>query len=194
MLVMTAKVDKKKIALILAGILVLIIGLVVLLGGNDTQPTSASAAASATAIAGNEDRINFLKGFGWEVTTSPKESSQVRIPKDSSEVFERYNTLQKSQGYDLTPYAGQTVMRYVYQVNNYPGATEPVYATLLISKNQVIGGDITDTGAKGKIRGFQKPQEMPEATGDTKATEATEATEATNATEATEAPSTAPKT
>ena len=49
-------------------------------------------------------------------------------------------------------------MRYVYQVNNYPGATEPVYATVLISKNQVIGGDITDTAAKGVIRGFKMPK------------------------------------
>jgi hypothetical protein len=43
-------------------------------------------------------------------------------------------------------------MRYVYKVKNYPGATDPVYATLLIFKDQVIGGDITDTSAKGAIR------------------------------------------
>ena len=51
-------------------------------------------------------------------------------------------------------------MRYVYKINNYPGATEPVYATLLVYKNQIIGGDVTDTAAQGKIRGFK----MPEAT------------------------------
>ncbi len=160
MLVMTAKVDKKKIAIILAAILVLVIGLVVLLGGNDAEPAS----ATAISVSGNDDRVSFLNGFGWDVTTSPKESSQVRIPKESSEIFERYNTLQKSQGYDLTPYAGQTVMRYVYQVNNYPGATEPVYATLLISKNQVIGGDVTDTAAKGKIQGFKMPKASTQET------------------------------
>ena len=49
---------------------------------------------------------------------------------------------------------------YVYKINNYPGATEPVYATLLVYKNQIIGGDVTDTAAQGKIRGFK----MPEAT------------------------------
>jgi hypothetical protein len=48
-------------------------------------------------------------------------------------------------------------MRYVYRINNYPGATEPVYATLLVYKNQIIGGDITDTSAKGQIRGFRMP-------------------------------------
>ena len=92
------------------------------------------------------------------MTTSPVESSQVRIPEKTTEVYDRYNALQKSQGYDLTAYAGKTVMRYVYQINNYPGAAEPVYATLLVYKNQVIGGDVTDTAAKGQIRGFQMPQ------------------------------------
>ena len=49
-------------------------------------------------------------------------------------------------------------MRYVYKITNYPGATEPVYATLLIYKNQIIGGDVTDTSAKGVVRGFRMPQ------------------------------------
>ena len=91
------------------------------------------------------------------------EISQVRIPEGSSPVFERYNALQKSQGYDLSAYAGKTVMRYVYKINNYPGATEPVYATILVYKNQVIGGDITDTAAKGAIRGFKMPKDTAES-------------------------------
>ena len=169
MLVMTAKVDKKKIAIILAGIIVLVAGLILLLGGNDSAPAS----TTATSVSSNDDRVSFLNSFGWDVTTSPTESSQVRIPEESSEVFERYNSLQKSQGYDLSAYAGETVMRYVYKINNYPGATEPVYATLLISKNQVIGGDVTDTAAKGVIRGFKMPKST---TGATDATEETQAT------------------
>ena len=47
-------------------------------------------------------------------------------------------------------------MRYVYKIENYPGATEPVYATLLIWKNQIIGGDITDTAANGMIQPLKK--------------------------------------
>ena len=153
MLVMTAKVDKKKIAIILAAVVAVVTLLIMLLGGGSDQPVS----TGVTSVASNDDRVNFLSGFGWEVTHSPVESSQVRIPEQTSEVFDRYNSLQKSQGYDLSAFAGTTVMRYVYQVNNYPGATEPVYATLLISKNQVIGGDVTDTAAKGVIRGFKMP-------------------------------------
>ena len=140
MMIMTAKVDKKKLALAAAGIVVLIVGLVLLFGGGKNDAPTAPTVSTAVSVVGNDDRVHFLNGFGWDVTTSPTESSQVRIPEKASEVFDRYNELQKSQGYDLTRYAGQTVMRYVYKVNNYPGATEPVYATLLISKNQVIGG------------------------------------------------------
>ena len=154
MLVMTAKVHKKKLAIILVAIVVAVTGLVILLGGEkDAAPTSTTA-----AVASNDDRVKFLNSFGWEVTTSPTHSSQVRIPSEPSEVFSRYNDLQKDQGYDLSAYAGQTVMRYVYEVNNYPGATEPVYATVLIRRHEVIGGDITDTAAKGMIHGFQKPK------------------------------------
>ena len=153
MLVMTAKVDKKKIAIIIAGVIVAIAAIVMLWGGgDDTTPTV------STAVSNNDARVAFLKEFGWDVTTSPVESGQVRIPEKSSEVFDRYNALQKSQVYELSAYAGKTVMRYVYKINNYPGATEPVYATLLIYKNQIIGGDVTNTAAKGAIQGFKMPQ------------------------------------
>lgn len=152
MMVMTAKVDMKKVVIILAAIAVLIIGLIALLSGGD-ETAAATAAATVTT---NDDRVKFLTDLGWEVSTSPTESSQVRIPKETNDVFARYNALQKSQGYDLSSYAGKNVMRYVYKIENYPNTTEPVYATLLVYKNQVIGGDITDTAAHGKIQGLTK--------------------------------------
>ena len=153
MMVMTAKVDMKKVIAILAAVAALIIGLIALTGdGNDSAATSAGSTVST-----NDERVKYLTDLGWEVTTSPAETSQVRIPQEQSEVFDRYNALQKSQGYDLSAYAGKNVMRYVYKVENFPGATEPVYATLLIYKNQIIGGDITDTAAKGMIQSLKKP-------------------------------------
>lgn len=152
MMVLTAKVDMKKVIAILAAVAALIIGLILLLGdGNGSAATSASATVST-----NDERVKFLTDLGWEVTTSPAETSQVRIPQEQSEVFDRYNALQKSQGYDLSAYAGKNAMRYVYKVENYPGATEPVYATLLIYKNQIIGGDITNTAADGVIQPLKK--------------------------------------
>ncbi len=152
-MVMTAKVNLKKIVIGLVAAAAVIVALILLFtGGGSAEETSANA------VTNNDARVQFLKNFGWDVDSSPTESSQVKIPEESTEVYDRYNALQKSQGYDLLPYAGKTVMRYVYKIKNYPGATEPVYATLLVYKNQVIGGDVTNTAAKGAVQGFKMPE------------------------------------
>lgn len=154
MMVMTAKVDLKKILTIVGIIAGLLVVIVLLFGKDDAAETS------APMVSDNDARVQFLKDLGWDVSASPVESSQVKIPTGTTEIFERYNALQKSHGYDLNKYAGKNVMRFVYKVNNYPGATEPVYATLLVYKNQIIGGDVTDTAAKGHIRGLA-PNKAP---------------------------------
>ena len=148
MMIMTAKVNMKKVLIVLGAIAALLIGTIALFGGSDTTHTSAT-------VSDNDSRVNFLKSFGWEVTTTPVESGQVRIPTETTEVFDRYNQLQQAQGYDLMKYSGKKVMRYVYKVTNYPGATDPVFATVLVYKNQIIGGDITNTAAGGKIQSFK---------------------------------------
>ena len=152
MMFMTAKVDMKKLLLILAAIAAVIVMILALGGGSsdETQPPNAAT---------NDQRVAYIGSFGWEVANVPAESGQVRIPDEAGEVFTRYNTLQKSQGFDLSAYAGKNVMRYVYEVENFPSATAPVYATLLVYEDQVIGGDITDTSATGQIRGFRMPEE-----------------------------------
>ena len=148
-MVMTAKVNFKKIALLLGALALVVIALMALLGDR-AQPTGAAA------VSDNDARVKFLESFGWEVTATPVESGRVKIPAEQSEVFDRYAQLQKSQGYDLAPYARKTVMRYVYQITNYPNATEPVYATLLVHKNQIIGGDVTNTSPEGRVQGFSR--------------------------------------
>lgn len=158
-MMMTAKVNMKKLLIALAAIAALIIALVSFTtGGDETDP------AAVATMSDNDSRVQFLQSYGWQVTTSPKEASQVKIPTEQSPVYSRYNDLQKSQGYDLTEYAGKTVMRYVYEVNNYPGAEQPVYATLLVYKNKIIGADITNTAAKGAVQGLKKPEETTPST------------------------------
>lgn len=156
MLVMTAKVDMKKILIGIGALVMAIIALVAMLGGGN-EPTPQETAVTANSAQSNEDRVKFLTDFGWDVSATPTESMQVRIPSESSDVFNRYNELQKSQGFDLSKYAGKTVMRYVYQINNFPSATEPVYATVLVYKDQIIGGDVTNTGPSGQVQGFKMP-------------------------------------
>ena len=154
MMVMTAKVNKKKLLLILLAAAALVLSLYLLTGDGSAD----TAATAAGAVSNNDARVKFLTDFGWEVTASPQESGQVKIPEQPGEVFDRYNALQKSQGYDLSPYAGKAVMRYVYKITNYPGATDPVYATVLVFKGQIIGGDVTNTAAKGVVQTFKFPE------------------------------------
>lgn len=153
MVMMTAKINKKRILLALAAIAALIILIVAISGRDKTE----SPTGEPVNLSTNDGRIAYLTGYGWEVAASPVETQQVRIPTELSEVYERYNALQISQGFDLTDYAGKTATRYVYQIENYPNATEPVYATLLIYKDQVIGADITDTSANGVVQGLEMP-------------------------------------
>ena len=62
-------------------------------------------------------------------------------------------------------------MRYVYKVENFPGATDPVYATVLVYKNEIIGGDITDTAPGGKVQGFKMTKPSTDTTAPTQATQ-----------------------
>ena len=157
MMIMTAKVNMKKILIVLGAIAALLIGIIALSGNGETTATAATASD-------NDSRVSFLKSFGWEVTTSPVESGQVRIPTETTEIFDRYNQLQQAQGYDLSQYAGRKVMRYVYKVTNFPGAADPVYATVLVHKNQIIGGDVTNTASGGRIQSFKKDGSIMETT------------------------------
>jgi len=154
MFVLTAKLSKSK--LIAAGvILIAAVLLIVLLATAGNGPAADSTPMGST----NDERVAFLATFGWSVNAEPTETQKVRIPDTAdNEVFARYNDLQKSQGFDLTEYAGKEVMRYVYEILNYPDATNPVFASVLVLDGRVIGGDITNTAPDGVIHGFSKPQ------------------------------------
>ena len=151
MFVLTAKVSKTKLAAIVTLVIALVVAVAVLLASRNEGPASDGADT-------NEGRQAFLSGFGWEVSAEPTETQSVTVPTEDSEVFSRYNELQKSQGYDLTQFAGKTLTRYVYEVLNYPNATEPVYATLFVSEGRVVGGDITNSAPEGTMHGFRQPK------------------------------------
>ncbi len=152
MFVMTAKLSKPKLlaaAVILIGV---IAALVMLLSGKGTTAPSLPAGDS------NEARAAYLATYGWSVDANPKETQTVTIPDPAdNRVFARYNELQTNQGFDLLPYAGKEVTRYVYEILNYPEASAPVYAGILVYEGKIIGGEITDTSPDGVIHGFRKP-------------------------------------
>ena len=104
----------------------------------------------------NEDRIEFLAQFGWEVKSEPVESVEVVIPSEFDKIFTGYNEIQKRQGLDLSDYKKKKVMRYTYEVTNYKGNDDVVYANVIVYRNRVIGGDICSADVTGFIHGFEK--------------------------------------
>ena len=161
MLVYTAKLTKTKLALLVCALFLLLTALIAAV----TSVNRARAASQAMALgdAGpasfrnirtNDDRVAFLKAYGWEVQPDPVAVEDVVIPEDFDDVYARYNELQREQGLDLTKYAGKTVRRYTYTVTNYPGQPENVAADLLILKNRVIAADICSTEYRGFMHGL----------------------------------------
>lgn len=153
MMVVTAKVKKRNILIVLAAVLA-ILAVLFIPGKKTEQPTAAAVTDKAET---NEQRIAYLQSLGWEINPTPAETQEVMIPADASEVFERYNELQKSQGYDLNDYAGKAVKRYVYEITNYPEASGSYRATLLVHKGRIIGGDVASTEAGGTMHSLQMP-------------------------------------
>ncbi len=107
-------------------------------------------------IKSDSDRVSFLSQFGYTVEETPIESVEVTVPKDFDKVFAAYNELQKENGLDLGRYKGKKVMRYTYKVTNYPGYSGDVYASVLVYKNKVIGGDVCSADPSGFAHGFEK--------------------------------------
>lgn len=153
MMVITAKVKKRNIAIIIAAIAAILLFLL-LPGKSESKTTGTNAGIKAET---NEQRIAFLESFGWTAEASPIETQEVRIPDEENEIFARYNELQKSQGYDLSEYAGKNVKRYVYHITNHPDADGNYQATILVYKGKIIGGDVASTDAGGKMHSFNTP-------------------------------------
>ena len=122
----------------------------------DSQETGVSVSYNYEKIKSNEDRINFLKQFGWEVESEPTSEKEVLIPEEFDKIFAGYNEIQRKQGLDLSDFKKKNVMRYTYVVTNYPDYDGTVYANILVYRNNVIGGDICSADVGGFVHGFEK--------------------------------------
>ena len=148
MVIMTAKLSKGKLIAALVLILAVVIATILICSKEPAAPRQELDTEQLTAVT-NDDRIAFLTGFGWSVGVDPVSTRQVRIPTETSEVFDRYNQLQRSQGFDLTQYAGQTVDQYVYEILNYaavPSASASSAASGFVSGQQVSQQTIATPG------------------------------------------------
>ena len=158
MVIVSAKVSKRKILMGVIAAVCVILLLVFLCSKAEESTGTEQNPVQTLEAATNEERIAFLASFGWEVQETPIETQEVRIPEEFNDVFTRYNQLQQSQGFDLLDYAGKAAKRYVYAISNYPDGSQDYYATVLVHKNKIIGGDVTSTAQGGRMHGFAMPE------------------------------------
>lgn len=158
MFILTARVNRKRLA-IGAVALVLLCGLALSVGGPGAeQSVGASAAASAPKkVKTNEDRVAYLESYGWQVSPEPLSVEEMLIPEEFDETYAEYLALQESQGFDLKEYCGKRIKHYTYEITNYPTGETGVQAALLVYKNTVIGGEVLSVQLNGFLHGLEMP-------------------------------------
>ncbi len=153
MLIITAKLDKRKLILGALALVVLVGAAILLFSGSGGEAEASLSAVAKT----NEQRVRYLESFGWQVSPEPVEEQTVTIPRDFSKVYTEYNDLQKSQGFDLKRYAGLEAVRYTYEVTNHPKTADRVVADIIVYRGEVIAADVQSLSADGFMEGIAFP-------------------------------------
>ncbi|MCI6990326.1 MAG: DUF4830 domain-containing protein [Clostridiales bacterium] len=117
----------------------------------------ASLQADPRDIDSNEDRVSYLESYGWIVSDEAAAVEDIRLPDTFDASYDEYLALQREQGFDLEQYSGKTIQRYTYQVINYPGLQENIWACLLLYKDEVIGGEVYCNQGDGFMQGLAYP-------------------------------------
>ncbi len=119
-------------------------------------PGEAAAQQAMPSLTEIEAQRAFLEGYGWEVAQQPT-CDYVSLPSPFTNEYDDYLSLQEDCGFSLTDYAGATVLRCTYEVLNYPGAAQYVYADLLTCDGVIIGGDIRSSALDGFMHSLHYP-------------------------------------
>lgn len=107
-------------------------------------------AVSATITEGFS-AYDYICSFGPTVDQSGLMTDEIVVPKNFNDVYNSYNEIQKSQGFDLAKYKGCTLVRYTYPVTDYPDKEQTVFAEILTYNDIVVGADIYSTSVDGFI-------------------------------------------
>lgn len=158
MFIYTAKLHRKRIILGAAA-LVLVCGFLATYAGMHSIWGAQSTAATTVSPKGlktNEDRLAYLSQFGWTLSPEAITVEEIQLPENFDASYDDYLSWQTQQGFELDQFAGKRVKRYTYQISNYPDKTNAM-ASLLIYKNNVIGGEVFAADTGELLHGLTRP-------------------------------------
>lgn len=155
MFIFSTRLNKKKVVAVILAIAVILCLIIVLAGRGEDR----AASGSSTAITSQKDVEVYLKSLGWEIADEPTDIQEIVIPKEFSDVYNKYNDLQKKQGYDLTDHAGTDAVRYTYEILNYSDDNGKVVADIIVSGKKIIGADIQSVQMDGFMQELSEKSE-----------------------------------
>ena len=109
-----------------------------------------SSTAYAKEGSTNFERINFLNSINCKVKEEIVSQKAIVIPSEFSDVYTKYNELQKKAGFDLTTFKGSKATVYTYKIIKYKDIKN-AYANLIVCNGKIIGGDIYTTDLEGEM-------------------------------------------
>ena len=160
MVTMAVRVRRKGLGLALAG---MILAAVLLWGRAPAAVQTFLRRTAETKCATAAEGAAWLREQGWEVDPEPTGQLEVVVPQKFDQIYESYNDIQKAQGFDISRYKGERVMKYTYLVKNYPQEPEGVAANLLVHEGRLIGADLCSLQLGGFLRGVAPEPEKPAA-------------------------------
>lgn len=97
----------------------------------------------------NDQRLEFFSANGLSVENEPNEITEVLVPIEFTAVYQKYEALQKAQGFSLEEYKGQRVRRYSYRLTD----RKDTLAELLVSDGKIVAAALVNLSEDG---GFDK--------------------------------------
>lgn len=83
---------------------------------------------------------------------------EIYVPVEFNDKYEHYNDLQKQQGLDLEPYKGEKCKLYMYSLSDFKIDGEDTFMSVIVYRDRVIGGDISNQVMGGESLTFNGEQ------------------------------------
>ena len=151
MFIASLKIKKQNI--ITVGLCIVLIILVIVFIPLNQKAVAVYGNSHKNTFKTSDEIVEWLTSLGWEVDSEPFYEKEVKIPRQSDELYDQYIINQRKNGYKLYKYKGKTVKQYKYNVLNYDSGKTEAYINLLLYKDKVIAADICSPMRNG----FMKP-------------------------------------
>jgi hypothetical protein len=100
----------------------------------------------------------FIEENGYKVS-SPL-TKEITIPSEFSDVYEKYNELQRKQGFDLRRHKGKSAVSYTFNVTGYVDKNgkpdSDVQIHIIVCDGKIIAADIASTKLDGFMEAVRK--------------------------------------